>query len=223
MGKTKERSKDVRDKIADLHKAGMGYKTVNKNLDDKLQRDAAAGRETGVCLTALTLISLYCTRGKNRGNPLPAELFSLLDLVEENYTAAVFCIGHIGRVLNRDNNNVIAGRETGVHSVSPAVLLSGWNKASECFAVCRINHSPRERVLKLRLKRITLSSVSFYKKNMSSAGKENSATQHANYVGPYRLEKTLGKGQTGLSFLNFFSSHLISSHLISSHLISYLI
>ncbi|XP_046714823.1 serine/threonine-protein kinase BRSK2 isoform X2 [Silurus meridionalis] len=33
---------------------------------------------------------------------------------------------------------------------------------------------------------------------MSSAGKENSATQHANYVGPYRLEKTLGKGQTGL-------------------------
>ncbi|XP_053346558.1 serine/threonine-protein kinase BRSK2 isoform X2 [Clarias gariepinus] len=33
---------------------------------------------------------------------------------------------------------------------------------------------------------------------MSSSGKENSAAQHANYVGPYRLEKTLGKGQTGL-------------------------
>uniref|UniRef100_A0AAR2KMA8 Protein kinase domain-containing protein n=1 Tax=Pygocentrus nattereri TaxID=42514 RepID=A0AAR2KMA8_PYGNA len=32
---------------------------------------------------------------------------------------------------------------------------------------------------------------------MSSTGKDNSA-QHANYVGPYRLEKTLGKGQTGL-------------------------
>ncbi|KAK1789357.1 hypothetical protein P4O66_015289 [Electrophorus voltai] len=31
---------------------------------------------------------------------------------------------------------------------------------------------------------------------MSSTGKENSAAQHANYVGPYRLEKTLGKGQT---------------------------
>ncbi|KAL6461479.1 hypothetical protein MHYP_G00296230 [Metynnis hypsauchen] len=30
---------------------------------------------------------------------------------------------------------------------------------------------------------------------MSSTGKDNSA-QHANYVGPYRLEKTLGKGQT---------------------------
>ncbi len=34
---------------------------------------------------------------------------------------------------------------------------------------------------------------------MSSSGKDNSS-QHANYVGPYRLEKTLGKGQTGLSF-----------------------
>ncbi|XP_056108058.1 serine/threonine-protein kinase BRSK2 isoform X2 [Rhinichthys klamathensis goyatoka] len=33
---------------------------------------------------------------------------------------------------------------------------------------------------------------------MSLSGKENSSTPHANYVGPYRLEKTLGKGQTGL-------------------------
>ncbi|XP_064193190.1 serine/threonine-protein kinase BRSK2-like isoform X2 [Anguilla rostrata] len=32
---------------------------------------------------------------------------------------------------------------------------------------------------------------------MSSSGKDNSGA-HANYVGPYRLEKTLGKGQTGL-------------------------
>ncbi|CAG02396.1 unnamed protein product [Tetraodon nigroviridis] len=32
---------------------------------------------------------------------------------------------------------------------------------------------------------------------MSSSGKDNSGAQHANYVGPYRLEKTLGKGQTG--------------------------
>jgi len=35
---------------------------------------------------------------------------------------------------------------------------------------------------------------------MSLSGKENSSTPHANYVGPYRLEKTLGKGQTGLCF-----------------------
>ncbi|KAM9854593.1 serine/threonine-protein kinase BRSK2 [Aulostomus maculatus] len=33
---------------------------------------------------------------------------------------------------------------------------------------------------------------------MSSSGKDNSGAQHASYVGPYRLEKTLGKGQTGL-------------------------
>ncbi|XP_073720785.1 serine/threonine-protein kinase BRSK2 isoform X1 [Misgurnus anguillicaudatus] len=33
---------------------------------------------------------------------------------------------------------------------------------------------------------------------MSLSGKENSTAPHANYVGPYRLEKTLGKGQTGL-------------------------
>ncbi|XP_056454752.1 serine/threonine-protein kinase BRSK2 [Gadus chalcogrammus] len=33
---------------------------------------------------------------------------------------------------------------------------------------------------------------------MSSSGKDTSGAQHANYVGPYRLEKTLGKGQTGL-------------------------
>ncbi len=30
MAKTKELSKNVRDKIVDLHKAGMGYKTIAK-------------------------------------------------------------------------------------------------------------------------------------------------------------------------------------------------
>ncbi|KAK6303109.1 hypothetical protein J4Q44_G00255630 [Coregonus suidteri] len=35
MAKTKELSKDVRDKIVDLHKAGMGYKTIAKQLDEK--------------------------------------------------------------------------------------------------------------------------------------------------------------------------------------------
>ncbi|XP_057186535.1 serine/threonine-protein kinase BRSK2 isoform X3 [Triplophysa rosa] len=33
---------------------------------------------------------------------------------------------------------------------------------------------------------------------MSLSAKENNTVPHANYVGPYRLEKTLGKGQTGL-------------------------
>ena len=35
MGKTKELSKDVRDRIVDLHKAGMGYKTISKQLGEK--------------------------------------------------------------------------------------------------------------------------------------------------------------------------------------------
>ena len=36
MGKTKELSKDIRDKIVDLHQAGMGYKKISKQLGDKL-------------------------------------------------------------------------------------------------------------------------------------------------------------------------------------------
>ncbi len=35
MAKTKELSKDVRDKIVDLHKAGIGYKTITKQLGEK--------------------------------------------------------------------------------------------------------------------------------------------------------------------------------------------
>ncbi len=35
MAKTKELSKDVRDKIVDLHKARMGYKTIVKQLGEK--------------------------------------------------------------------------------------------------------------------------------------------------------------------------------------------
>ncbi len=36
MAKTKELSKDVRDKIVDLHKTGMGYKTITKQLVEKV-------------------------------------------------------------------------------------------------------------------------------------------------------------------------------------------
>ncbi len=36
MAKTKELSKDVRDKIVDLHKARMGYKTIAKQLGEKV-------------------------------------------------------------------------------------------------------------------------------------------------------------------------------------------
>ncbi len=36
MAKTKELSKDVRDNIVDLHKAGMGYRTIAKQLGEKV-------------------------------------------------------------------------------------------------------------------------------------------------------------------------------------------
>ncbi len=36
MANTKELSKDVRDKIVDLHEAGMGYKTIAKQLGEKV-------------------------------------------------------------------------------------------------------------------------------------------------------------------------------------------
>ncbi len=36
MAKTKELSKDVRDKIVDLHKTGIGYKTIMKQLGEKV-------------------------------------------------------------------------------------------------------------------------------------------------------------------------------------------
>ncbi len=36
MAETKELSKDVRDKIVDLHKAGMGYKIIAKQLGEKV-------------------------------------------------------------------------------------------------------------------------------------------------------------------------------------------
>ncbi|CAI5793763.1 protein AF-10 isoform X1 [Podarcis lilfordi] len=45
MTKTKELSKDVRDKIIDLHKAGLGYKTIAKQLG---LRDAEGERGTRI-------------------------------------------------------------------------------------------------------------------------------------------------------------------------------
>jgi len=41
MARNKERSKDVRDKIVDLLKAGMSYKTIAKQLDEKVTTTSA--------------------------------------------------------------------------------------------------------------------------------------------------------------------------------------
>ncbi len=45
MAKTKELFKDVRDKIVDLHKAGMGYKTISKQLGEKVTTAVAIIRK----------------------------------------------------------------------------------------------------------------------------------------------------------------------------------
>ena len=45
MGKTKELSKDIRDKIVDLHKAVMGYKKISKQLGEKLTTVGAIIRQ----------------------------------------------------------------------------------------------------------------------------------------------------------------------------------
>ncbi len=45
MAKTKELSKDIRDKIVDLHKAGMGYKTIAKQLGEKVKTVGAIIRK----------------------------------------------------------------------------------------------------------------------------------------------------------------------------------
>ena len=45
MGKAKELSKDIRDKIVDLHKAGMGYKKISKQLVEKLRTIGAIIRK----------------------------------------------------------------------------------------------------------------------------------------------------------------------------------
>ncbi len=41
MAKNKELSKEVRDKIVDLHKAGMDYKTIAKQLGEKVTTASA--------------------------------------------------------------------------------------------------------------------------------------------------------------------------------------
>ncbi len=50
MAKTKELSKDVRDKIVELHKAGMGYKTIAKQLGQQLFARLFANGRNAVCL-----------------------------------------------------------------------------------------------------------------------------------------------------------------------------
>ncbi len=49
MAKTKDLSKHVRDKIVDLHKAGMGYKTITKQLGENVATVGAIIRKWITC------------------------------------------------------------------------------------------------------------------------------------------------------------------------------
>ncbi len=55
MGKTKELSKDTRDTIVDLHKAGMGYRTIGKQLGEKATTVGAIIRKWKKCKTTVNL------------------------------------------------------------------------------------------------------------------------------------------------------------------------
>ncbi|KAL0176957.1 hypothetical protein M9458_029287, partial [Cirrhinus mrigala] len=50
MAETKELSKEVRDKIVDLHKAGMAYKSIAKQLSEKVKTAGAVIRKITVNL-----------------------------------------------------------------------------------------------------------------------------------------------------------------------------
>ena len=50
MAKTRELCKDIRDKIVDLHKAGMGYMTIGKQLGEKATTVGAIIRKWSITL-----------------------------------------------------------------------------------------------------------------------------------------------------------------------------
>ncbi len=63
MGKTKELSKDTRDKIVDLHKAGMGYRTIGKQLGEKAQDDCQSPSDWG----SIQDLALWSIRDPEKG------------------------------------------------------------------------------------------------------------------------------------------------------------
>ncbi len=69
MAKTKELSKDVRYKIVDLHKAGMGYKTIANQLGEKV-----------------TTVGVIICKGKKQNNcQSPSDWGSMQDLTSWSF------------------------------------------------------------------------------------------------------------------------------------------
>ncbi len=67
MAKTKEQSKDVRDKIVDLHKAGIGYKTIDKPLGEKVTTVGAIIRKWKKHKITVNLSLDYCKQDLKQG------------------------------------------------------------------------------------------------------------------------------------------------------------
>ncbi|KAK6307594.1 hypothetical protein J4Q44_G00227420 [Coregonus suidteri] len=94
MAKTKELSKDVRDKIVDLHKAGMGYNTIGKQLGEKVKLGSEAPNSKVVKVPGSfrRRSSLTTTTGPHPGDDhLPA----FRRLVEEFSDVADFLLVYI--------------------------------------------------------------------------------------------------------------------------------
>ncbi|KAK6319670.1 hypothetical protein J4Q44_G00108810 [Coregonus suidteri] len=77
MAKTRELCKDIRDKIVDLHKAGMGYRTIGKQLDDgKLSFDEFNAYFADGILTTEELQELFYSIDGRQNNNLDTDKLS---------------------------------------------------------------------------------------------------------------------------------------------------